>query len=95
MQLPVQAPAWQAWLVHGTGVPYVPFAAHVATPLPLQLFVPGTHDPVQLPFTQAALVQGTPVPHLPLLSQVWTPFFVSHWVAFGVQVPAHAPLTHA
>jgi hypothetical protein len=79
-----------AWLVHGAGVPHVPLALHVWTPLFEHCFVPGVHTPAQAPFTQAWLVHAAPSCHVPLVSHVCTTSPL-HCVAFGEHVPAHAP----
>lgn len=101
VQLPVQTPPTQAWLVQLTAVPHMPLLLQVWTAeLPEHCVVPGEQVPVQAPFEQTEL-QATAAPHWPLLSQVWTPLpgppsaAVEHFVVPGVHEPVQEPPTHA
>jgi len=89
----VQAPLTHAELEHATGVPQLPPASHVCTPLPEHCVVPGVQEPVQTPLTHAAL-HDTAVPHRPLLLQVWTAL-PEHWVAPGEHTPVQPVPTQA
>jgi hypothetical protein len=94
VQVPVQAP-FEHRNGHAVTAPRLPFASHVATPLPLHTRAPGVHC-THCPFRQS----GAGVAHagddcqVPVLSQVWGTlgWAGSHCVAPGTQVPVHWPL---
>ena len=90
---PVQAPARQAWFVHGTGVPKTPPVVHVCTAFPEHWVAPGLHTPVQAPGARSDRCRALPRQVL-LVPHVWRELPL-HVAAPGVHVPVQAPLTHA
>jgi hypothetical protein len=63
-QVPTQAPATHAWLVHVTGLPQAPVGPQVSTPFPTHWVAPGTQA-AQPPFKQIDVEDEhvTGVPH--------------------------------
>jgi len=92
--IPTQLPETHVWFEQATGVPHVPFAPHVSTPLFEHWVAVGVQEPTHPPFTQAWFEQARALPHCPLALHVCTPL-PEHCVAPGTQTPVHAPLPHA
>jgi hypothetical protein len=66
----VQVPPEHAEDTHATGVPQVPLAVQVWTPLPEHCFAEGEQTPVQTPPTQACVEQAAPSCQDPVALQV-------------------------
>jgi hypothetical protein len=66
VQVPVQAPLTQAWLVQAIALPHSPFMSQVWTPLFVQRVVAGAHSPVHWPATHAWSTQDTGGGQVPL-----------------------------
>jgi hypothetical protein len=87
-------------VVHATGDPHAPPAAHVSTPVPEHVVCVGAHTPEQPPLEQVWLTQADAPLHVPSGWQVSTAL-PEHIVAPGAHTPLHVPgetqawLTHA
>jgi hypothetical protein len=62
---PWHAPATQAWLTQGPGVPRCPVESHRCTLLPEHCAVLGVHVPLHWPIEQTEFVHGTGAVHVP------------------------------